>query len=216
VTPPAKTDNPPDPLQSFLRAAGNLLWAHLDQQLCILDCNAAFRRHMHLAEIPVGTPLIQFLKVTTDDQDPAPLPSREEPVLNVLHSYSNDAAYFGYLFHTPTGYSFLAEVGVPSSMGVVETMTHLSNQQAQLNRKLRQNNLELRRALEEVKTLQGLIPICCYCKSIRDDQGVWNRLEQYIAQHSNADFSHGICPDCLRNHYPQQASRILRDHQSTA
>jgi len=56
---------------------------------------------------------------------------------------------------------------------------------------------ELRQALEEVKSLRGIIPICSYCKQIRDDQGQWKKLEAYIHEHSDAEFSHGICPECL-------------------
>lgn len=57
-------------------------------------------------------------------------------------------------------------------------------------------NEHLQKALEEVKTLQGIIPICGYCKNIRDEEGLWNQLEVYIHSHSKAEFSHGICPDC--------------------
>lgn len=56
---------------------------------------------------------------------------------------------------------------------------------------------KLETALAEIKTLRGIIPICAYCKKIRDDQGYWNQLETYIKQHSEAVFSHGICPQCL-------------------
>jgi hypothetical protein len=55
---------------------------------------------------------------------------------------------------------------------------------------------------EEVKTLRGLLPICSYCKKIRDDQGYWKSLEVYIAAHSQADFTHGLCPECGIKHYP--------------
>ncbi|MHB1349515.1 MAG: hypothetical protein ACYCYR_06550 [Desulfobulbaceae bacterium] len=61
---------------------------------------------------------------------------------------------------------------------------------------------ELQTALQEVKTLRGLIPICACCKSIRDDQGYWQRIEAYIQEHSDAVFSHGICPDCFRKLHP--------------
>lgn len=63
---------------------------------------------------------------------------------------------------------------------------------------------ELRRALSEVKTLTGLIPICASCKKIRDDKGYWNNLEIYISEHTGADFTHGICPDCIERLYPQK------------
>ena len=52
-------------------------------------------------------------------------------------------------------------------------------------------------ALNEIRALQGIIPICSYCHSIRDDDGAWNRLEAYITEHSEAQFSHGICPGCV-------------------
>jgi PAS domain S-box-containing protein len=55
---------------------------------------------------------------------------------------------------------------------------------------------ELSRTLASVKTLRGLLPICASCKKIRDDHGYWNQLESYIAEHTQAEFSHGICPDC--------------------
>jgi len=57
---------------------------------------------------------------------------------------------------------------------------------------------DLRQALNRVKRLEGIIPICMYCKKIRDDQNSWNQLEKYISDHSEAMFSHGICPECSK------------------
>ncbi len=61
---------------------------------------------------------------------------------------------------------------------------------------------ELREALAKVKTLSGLLPICASCKKIRDDGGYWNQIEAYISKHSEAEFTHGICPECARKLYP--------------
>lgn len=61
---------------------------------------------------------------------------------------------------------------------------------------------DLQKALSEVKTLQGFLPICSHCKKIRDDKGYWNQIEAYIHAHSDAEFSHSICPECAKNHYP--------------
>lgn len=69
------------------------------------------------------------------------------------------------------------------------------------------SNSSLENALKEVKTLQGIIPICSYCKQIRDDRGSWNRLEKYICKHSTAKFSHGICPDC----YEKQSEKFIKE-----
>ena len=56
---------------------------------------------------------------------------------------------------------------------------------------------ELRTALDQVKTLRGLLPICCVCKMVRDDDGYWQHVEHYVSCHTDADFSHGLCPDCF-------------------
>lgn len=57
---------------------------------------------------------------------------------------------------------------------------------------------ELQEALTHVKTLRGCLPICAACKKIRDDKGYWTRIEQYIMEHTDADFTHGVCPDCAK------------------
>lgn len=67
---------------------------------------------------------------------------------------------------------------------------------------------ELRDALAEVKTLHGILPICMYCKKIRDDEGAWTQLELYIREHTNADFSHGMCEPCTKEMYPEMYERL--------
>ncbi len=63
---------------------------------------------------------------------------------------------------------------------------------------------ELQEALNNIKTLKGLVPICSVCKKIRDDKGYWNQIEEFIESHSNASFSHGTCPECLEKLYGKQ------------
>ena len=70
------------------------------------------------------------------------------------------------------------------------------------NRQLETANYELYQSLEKVKLLSGMLPICASCKKIRDDQGYWQQVEEYISDHSEAIFSHGLCPECLKNLYP--------------
>jgi diguanylate cyclase len=85
-------------------------------------------------------------------------------------------------------------------------ISHISDgyqeQLRDLNRKLQEANHNLSTALSEVKTLRGLIPICARCKRIRDDDGMWDQIETYISQHSEAVFSHGVCPDCAKVLFP--------------
>jgi len=71
-----------------------------------------------------------------------------------------------------------------------------------LETKVKERTQKLEDALSEVKTLSGLLPICSHCKKIRDDKGYWNQIEGYIQSHSDAKFSHGICQDCAKKHYP--------------
>ncbi|MFH1114902.1 MAG: response regulator transcription factor [Pseudomonadota bacterium] len=73
----------------------------------------------------------------------------------------------------------------------------------QMQEKLAAQVRELRHALEQIKVLEGIIPICSFCKKIRNDQGYWDQVEEYVAKHSEATFSHGICPDCIKKHYPE-------------
>jgi hypothetical protein len=61
--------------------------------------------------------------------------------------------------------------------------------------------LELKESLANVKTLRGLVPICASCKKIRDDKGYWSQVEVYVRDHSEAEFSHGICPECMKKLY---------------
>lgn len=66
-------------------------------------------------------------------------------------------------------------------------------------------------AMRQIKTLQGLLPICASCKSIRDDQGYWQRIETYLHDHSEVQLTHGICPDCLQRLYPKEFAAMTRD-----
>jgi len=65
-----------------------------------------------------------------------------------------------------------------------------------------QLNLELQQALGEIKELEGILPVCSFCKRIRDDEGNWQQMETYIRDRSSADFSHSICDECMKKHYP--------------
>jgi PAS domain S-box-containing protein len=79
---------------------------------------------------------------------------------------------------------------------LVRDISERRNAEAERERLIR----ELQTALAHVRTLRGLIPICAWCKKIRNDHGYWEQLELYIKNHSEADFTHGMCPDCARNH----------------
>jgi PAS domain S-box-containing protein len=103
---------------------------------------------------------------------------------------------------------------------VIERTTELSRLNEQLQkdiagRKLAEQVrekliLELKDALAKIKTLTGLIPICAWCKKIRDDKGYWKKVETYIREHSDASFTHGICPDCLKKESPETYEEVFK------
>ena len=68
----------------------------------------------------------------------------------------------------------------------------------------------LQKALGEVKTLSGLLPICANCKKIRDDQGYWQDVAVYVRDHSEAEFTHGMCPECMEAYYPETFARQIQ------
>ena len=78
----------------------------------------------------------------------------------------------------------------------------LNQELGNLSRQLHKKNAELQYALDHVKTLQGIIPICMHCHNIRDDQQVWDKIEKYLTEHTSAELSHSICPECAKKYYP--------------
>lgn len=99
-----------------------------------------------------------------------------------------------------TGYKFVQE-GMSYLVGVgldISQRVHSEKEKEKLIGRLKQS-------LSHVKQLSGLLPICASCKKIRDDKGYWNQIESYIRNHSEADFSHGLCPDCMETLYGDQA-----------
>jgi len=82
-------------------------------------------------------------------------------------------------------------------LGFFVVFVFLANRWRTAYQKKQQLIVDLQKALEKIKVLSGLIPICSYCKSMRDDEGYWQQVEAYVQAHSDATFTHSICPDCL-------------------
>ena len=85
---------------------------------------------------------------------------------------------------------------------------HVGVRVVQLQKALMERFQQLEDALRSVKQLQGLLPICSYCKKIRNDRNYWEQVDAYISRHSEAQFSHGICPDCYEVHLMPQLRRL--------
>jgi PAS domain-containing protein len=94
----------------------------------------------------------------------------------------------------------LDEQGMPVKF---RTLIRDVTERVEAERQMQRLIEELQDALAQVKALEGLLPICASCKKVRDDDGYWSRLEAYLGQHSNVEFSHAICPDCMQRMYPE-------------
>jgi K+-sensing histidine kinase KdpD len=132
------------------------------------------------------------------------LPGRATIVMAVLCSVLTFGAYF-YKPTVPELWKglfnrYLAVLAIWATAG-------LGLQRKQAVEKYAEALHEREKALDELRILRGLLPICAYCKKIRNDQGAWIQMEQYIRDHSEAEFSHGICPRCLKGLYPELANR---------
>jgi hypothetical protein len=113
-------------------------------------------------------------------------PNQSSPVI-VTAAFSAMLAGIGF-FLSPPGPIWHAMANRSLAISLIGTTVILS--------------LMRKQAETEVKVLRGLLPICSYCKKIRDDGGYWQQVERYIAARSAADFSHGMCPDCGAKHFP--------------
>ena len=91
----------------------------------------------------------------------------------------------------------------PFDPGELRARVEVGRRIVELEARLVAQAAELRRALDHIKSLDGVLPICMHCKRIRDDRGGWSPVEAYVTARSEATFSHGICPACMMAHYPE-------------
>jgi hypothetical protein len=112
------------------------------------------------------------------------------------------------------GNEYVAGAFPPERMKIVEAIAaqasiSIENAElyANLERKVVERTRDLEAALKNVRQLQGLIPICSSCKKVRDDTGYWGQVEEYISARTDADFTHGLCPDCLAHYYDEMGVR---------
>jgi CheY-like chemotaxis protein len=115
-----------------------------------------------------------------------------------LTAYADEKTLDGAKTAEPFGY-----ITKPFEDTDLRVTMEISLYKAKAEKERKELNLRLQKALDEIKTLSGLIPICASCKKIRNDKGFWQAVEQYLEEHSSAQFTHGICPDCMQKLYPE-------------
>ena len=123
------------------------------------------------------------------------------PEYGLLGSSAFHALYFGGIL--------VLDIGIVSGF-IMMNSQRLEEELILSRQSLDQTLQELQQTLSEVKILSGLLPICAFCKKVRDDSGYWQQIERYIRDRSDADFSHSVCPECIKEHYPDLADEVLK------
>ncbi len=177
------------------------------EKLTVMGKITNFRRDNNMAEVESIQPRGMFLR---------------EDILRRLEKMKDEerrllSEQFAYSGSIEQRNMLLALVSFAISfallLGVFYLLNHDINKRKRVEQKLEKLIKKLETALGEVRTLQGLLPICSYCKSIRDDQNFWQGVETYISKHTEAKFSHSICPNCYEKIVKPELEEIKRRRQ---
>jgi hypothetical protein len=151
-----------------------------------------------IGETPYGfSPLLQS----------AGMNSKEKFLEKIRAAFDGDPQFFEWRHCRYNRSVFDTEVSLNriafNDETLIQVIVRDVTERKQSEEKQKQLVLELKEALAKVKALSGFLPICASCKKIRDDEGYWEQMEKYISEHSEAQFSHGICPECAQKLYRQ-------------
>ncbi len=178
----------------------------LDAEKRITLCNPAFERlFLYKEEEIAGADLDSLVAPPESAAEARQVTKRAEQgevVQTIGHRCRRDGSRVEVEIH---GVPLMVKGEMRGAYAIYQDITERRRHEAERERLVE----ELREALANVKTLRGLLPICASCKNVRDDQGYWNRIETYLRAHSEAEFSHGICPECAKQLYPDQFSRMF-------
>lgn len=179
----------------------------LDEDLCILQCNRSFRQILGTMNSLEGHNFLSLL--LPESQHILPFKdsvTHMDIPLNLMSMNSDPLSLECHIYRKNNTYLVLGSHIMLTNNDILKKMSLLTNDMANLMRELSRKNKELEEAQSKIKVLGGIIPICMHCKQIRDDKGYWNQLEKFITENSEAQFSHGICDNCMNTLYPDDES----------
>jgi len=186
----------------------------LDAQSHVTMCNPAFERiFLYREEEIAGADLDSLVAPPESASEATEITKRSErgeTVHTTGHRRRRDGSLVEVEIH---GVPLMVKGEMRGAYAIYQDITERRRHEAERERLVQ----ELQEALANVKTLRGLLPICASCKKVRDDGGYWSQIETYLRAHSEAEFSHGICPECARQLYPEQYRKMypeLADEES--
>jgi len=168
-------------------------------------------RQLFIGWNPIRDEVIQLLKsgnkidaITITRAKGADHVAKLEAKMRALSIYARNKAT-GFFNLAETSYSRFERITIVLTVAGVFLSVVIaivaSSRVIKAEKVLLEEKNKLQEALKEIKTLRGIIPICSHCKKIRNDDGIWQKIEKYFDEHSEAKFSHGICPDCMTRYY---------------
>ncbi len=185
-------------LTEMLVGSQRQLLVELDRSGAIVDLSVGFTQLLGRHDPPLGCRFDELFEYGSADPPLAP------PPVGTLVAYTRPPSprvrLHGQVVESKTSILVVAE-RIALEQGVIEQLTKLNDEMTNLLRELHKEKAEVQRSLERIKRLEGLISICSYCHRIRNEQKDWQRLEEYLHEHSDALFSHGICPGCFETHF---------------
>lgn len=175
----------------------------LDRRYRLMSSNPAHVKVMKNAygvDIKVGDCLLDYISSEEDKKALIPIYERvlSGEAFSITDCYGTLTRHYYETFYNPIYFKRTQVIGLAVVARDVTERKKTEEERDQLVIKLQQ-------ALNNIKTLKGIIPICSSCNKIRDDKGFWNRVEAYVSQHTQAEFSHSVCPDCAIKLYPEYA-----------
>jgi len=178
-----------------------------DRQGRYLGCNRAYEKfYGRLRDQLVGKTVYDIApKELADVYNEADNELFTHPGIQMYeaHVQSTDGVMHDVIFHKAT---FEGQDGaIDGLVGAIVDITEHNHIAWERERLIK----ELQSAISQIKTLRGIVPICSHCKKIRDDKGYWQMVEKYVSAHSDAEFSHGICPECIDKLYPEYSAALL-------
>jgi hypothetical protein len=172
--------------------------AELDENGMVVDCSVGFVQLLGRREKPIG---VAFGQLFAGEQ-PAPSPVCPAEGYQVVYVRPPGirTRLQAQVVRSASAYLVVAEQ-LNLEQDVVEKLSKLNDEMTNLMRELHKEKAELQRSIARIRRLEGIISICSYCHRIRNEQRSWQRLEAYLVDHSDAQFSHGICPECFEQHF---------------